>query len=104
MNRSDQEIVGLTLETLVNIMSFEPNVSEPDKQNADADLAKQFSEIFLKKPENISTLLELLEVSFLVVCLMNCSIQVSFHKEYPFEMPYSLFHEESSSHDIHCIP
>lgn len=43
-------------------MSFEPNVNEPEKQNGDAELAKQFSEIFLKKQENISTLLELLEV------------------------------------------
>ena len=48
-------------------MSFEPNISEPDKQNIDADLAKQFSEIFLKKQENIATLLELLEV-----CLIPC--------------------------------
>jgi len=60
-DRPDQEIIGLTLETLVNIMSFEPNVNEPEKQSADSDLAKQFSEIFLKKQENISTLLELLE-------------------------------------------
>ena len=45
-------------------MSFEPNVNEPEKQSADSDLAKQFSEIFLKKQENISTLLELLEVKF----------------------------------------
>ena len=45
-------------------MSFEPNVNDPEKQSADSDLAKQFSEIFLKKQENISTLLELLEVKF----------------------------------------
>ena len=44
-------------------MSFEPNVNEPEKQSAEADLAKQFSEIYLKKQENISTLLELLEVT-----------------------------------------
>lgn len=60
--RSDQEIVGFALETLLNIMSTEPNLESVEKQEEDAELAKQFTEIFLNKPETVGILLDLLEV------------------------------------------
>ena len=62
VHRSDQEIIGFALETLVNIMSTEPNLEIVGKQEEDAELAKQFTEIFLNKSETVGILLDLLEV------------------------------------------
>ncbi|XP_065063529.1 general vesicular transport factor p115-like [Rhopilema esculentum] len=85
-DRADQEITGLALETLVSIMSPDASVTDPEKQKVDNELSKQFSEIFLKKQENISSLLELLEeydfrvrwptVKLLTVLLRNQGNQI----------------------------
>lgn len=61
--RTDAEICGLALEALVNVMTVEEVGGENGTQLTDADLAVQFSEIFLKDPENVTILLTLLEVS-----------------------------------------
>ena len=45
-------------------MSPDASVTDPENQKVDNELSKQFSEIFLKKQENISSLLELLEVTY----------------------------------------
>ena len=63
--RSDQEIVGLALEALCNVVATDPNADVELKAGqsiTDAELGVQFTEIFLKKAENITSLLELLEV------------------------------------------
>ena len=43
-------------------MSTEPNLEIVEKQEEDAELAKQFTEIFLNKSETVGILLDLLEV------------------------------------------
>lgn len=60
-DRTDAEICGLALEALVNVMTVEEVGGENGTQLTDADLAVQFSEIFLKDPENVTILLTLLE-------------------------------------------
>ncbi len=71
--RSDQEIIGLTLETLVSIMSIETSVENGDKEQLkiETDLAIQFTEIFLKKQDNITVLLGLLEVGRIDSCFIG---------------------------------
>eukprot|EP00794_Sanderia_malayensis_P011932 gene11932-13168_t len=60
-DRSDQEIIGFALETLVNIMSIEAGADENEDMDKVIQLATQFTEIFLKKQDNFTVLLGLLE-------------------------------------------
>ena len=49
------------MDALVTVMTSEPSTDEA-LYDQNADLAVQFSEIFLKDEENVTTLLSLLEV------------------------------------------
>ncbi|XP_074648252.1 general vesicular transport factor p115-like [Tubulanus polymorphus] len=65
VDRGDPEIIGYALETLCNIMSNEPNEEQDNiavlDPNYPEDLGGQFTEIFIKKQENVQMLLSLLE-------------------------------------------
>ncbi|XP_076056699.1 general vesicular transport factor p115 isoform X2 [Oratosquilla oratoria] len=66
-DRNDHEIVNYALETLANVTSSEvyPEESEEEEgaapENQISDLGVQFTEIFIKRQENISLVLELLD-------------------------------------------
>ncbi|KAK3755759.1 hypothetical protein QZH41_019985 [Actinostola sp. cb2023] len=77
-DRSDTEIVGMSLETMCNIMSTEPQTQvsiclsvrpsfdeqTPAKNGtaqSDSDVGLQFTEIFIKNSDNVTLLLEILE-------------------------------------------
>ncbi|KAK2156644.1 hypothetical protein LSH36_208g03024 [Paralvinella palmiformis] len=61
-DRNDTEIVGYAVETLTNVMCNEPYEEEDEPPRAlPEDLGIQFTEMFIKDPENISLLLSLLE-------------------------------------------
>ena len=64
--RTDAEICGLALEAFVNVMSTD---IDDDQGMQNGDLAVQFTEIFLKDNENVTTLLSLLEVSVKITFL-----------------------------------
>lgn len=68
-DRADSEILGFALEALCNIMSNEVFGDDQEvQQNLPEDLGLQFTEMFIKNPENISLLLSLLqEYDFLVL-------------------------------------
>lgn len=61
-DRNVPEIVGLALDTLCNVVSPEPpeDEDEVEVQRPD-DLGVQFTEIFMKRSENVTLLLSLLE-------------------------------------------
>ncbi|CAH1793968.1 unnamed protein product [Owenia fusiformis] len=62
LDRNDTEITGYALDTLANIMSNEPSEDEDEMQlNLPEDIGSQFTEMFIKDPENVSLLLSLLE-------------------------------------------
>ncbi|XP_032875975.1 general vesicular transport factor p115 isoform X2 [Amblyraja radiata] len=68
MDRSDSEIIGYTLDTLYNLISNDVEEEEPDGSEEEnvhkpssEDLAVQYTEIFIKQPENLTLLLSLLE-------------------------------------------
>jgi len=85
-DRTDAEICGLSLEALINILSSEESAEENADGISAADLALQFTEIFLKDAENVSSLLALLEeydfrvrwptVKLLITLLTNRAIQI----------------------------
>ncbi|XP_069124785.1 general vesicular transport factor p115-like isoform X2 [Argopecten irradians] len=62
-DRGDAEITGYALDALCNILSNEPldDDEEEMQENVPDDLGNQFTEIFIKKTENVPTLLSLLE-------------------------------------------
>lgn len=61
-DRSDSEIIGYALDTLINIVSNdEEEEVEENSTKQSEDLGSQFTEIFIKQPENITLLLSLLE-------------------------------------------
>ncbi|XP_013399199.1 general vesicular transport factor p115-like [Lingula anatina] len=84
-DRSDAEIMGYALDTLYNVTSNEPT-EEEDENATSEDLGGMFTEIFIKKPENVSLLLSLLEeydfhvrwptVKFLTALLSNKTKEV----------------------------
>ncbi|XP_040603333.1 general vesicular transport factor p115 isoform X3 [Mesocricetus auratus] len=66
MDRSDSEIIAYALDTLYNIISNdeEEEVDDVEEENSarqTEDLGSQFTEIFIKQPENVTLLLSLLE-------------------------------------------
>ena len=60
-------------------MSPDASVTDPENQKVDNELSKQFSEIFLKKQENISSLLELLEVTYYFLYSFLAFIGIFLH-------------------------
>ncbi|XP_012967477.1 general vesicular transport factor p115 isoform X2 [Mesocricetus auratus] len=62
MDRSDSEIIAYALDTLYNIISNdEEEEVEENSARQTEDLGSQFTEIFIKQPENVTLLLSLLE-------------------------------------------
>lgn len=61
MDRSDCEIIGYALETLCNVTSQEQFDEEVDNPTVSANVGEQFTEMFIKSPENVTTVLSLLE-------------------------------------------
>lgn len=61
-DRSDSEIIAYALDTLYNIISNdEEEEVEENSTKQNEDLGSQFTEIFIKQPENVTLLLSLLE-------------------------------------------
>lgn len=62
-DRNDSEIVGYTLDTLYYVVSADQEEYPDDGKAPDGpdDLGVQFTEIFIKKPENVTLLLSLIE-------------------------------------------
>ncbi|XP_063129584.1 general vesicular transport factor p115 isoform X3 [Rattus norvegicus] len=61
-DRSDSEIIAYALDTLYNIISNdEEEEVEENSTRQSEDLGSQFTEIFIKQPENVTLLLSLLE-------------------------------------------
>ncbi|CAH6884431.1 general vesicular transport factor p115 isoform X2 [Phodopus roborovskii] len=61
-DRSDSEIIAYALDTLYNIISNdEEEEVEENSARQTEDLGSQFTEIFIKQPENVTLLLSLLE-------------------------------------------
>lgn len=61
-DRSDSEIIAYALDTLYNIISDEEEEEvEENSTRQSEDLGSQFTEIFIKQPENVTLLLSLLE-------------------------------------------
>lgn len=60
-DRTDCEIVGYCLDTLCNITSTEQFEEEADNENATLNIGEQFTEMFIKNPDNISLVLSHLE-------------------------------------------
>lgn len=61
-DRSDSEIIGYALDTLYNIISNEEEEEvEENSARQNEDLGSQFTEIFIKQPENVTLLLSLSE-------------------------------------------
>ncbi|NXO31937.1 USO1 factor, partial [Cisticola juncidis] len=62
-DRSDSEIIGYALDTLYNVISNDLEEEEQEENSAKQvdDLGSQFTEIFIKQPENVTLLLTLVE-------------------------------------------
>ncbi|KAB7500219.1 General vesicular transport factor [Armadillidium nasatum] len=64
-DRSDHEIVNYALETLVNITSDEMFIKDDDDENAgeqeSTNIGEQFTEIFIKRVENIGLVMSLMD-------------------------------------------
>lgn len=61
MDRSDCEIVGYALETLCNITATEQFEEEMDNPTVSANIGEQFTEMFIKSTDNVTTVLSFLE-------------------------------------------
>lgn len=61
MDRSDCEIIGYALETLCNVTSEEQFDEEMDNPTVSANVGEQFTEMFIKSPDNVTTVLSFLE-------------------------------------------
>ncbi|XP_036372390.1 general vesicular transport factor p115-like isoform X2 [Megalops cyprinoides] len=86
-DRSDSEIIGYALDTLYNVVcNDEEEEQEEGSQKQADDLGAQFTDIFIKEPENVTLILTLLEefdfhvrwpgVKLLTALLKNQSSQV----------------------------
>ncbi|XP_058948947.2 general vesicular transport factor p115-like [Pocillopora verrucosa] len=89
-DRNDTEITGLALQTFCNLLSADPAQDEGGRDASqtasDVELGVQFTEIFIKKSDNVTLLLGLLEeyefqvrwptVKLLTVLLTNKSYQL----------------------------
>lgn len=76
-DRSDCEIVGYCLDTLCNITSPEQFEEESENENVSLNIGEQFTEMFIKNPENISLVLSHLEeydfrVRWSAIKLLTC--------------------------------
>lgn len=61
LDRADCEIINYALDTLCNITSLEQFDEEKDNPNIPLNIGEQFTEMFLKNPQNVKLILELLE-------------------------------------------
>lgn len=76
-DRSDCEIVGYCLDTLCNITSPEQFEEEADNEHVTVNIGEQFTEMFIKTPDNISLVLSHLEeydfrVRWSAIKLLTC--------------------------------
>ncbi|XP_063706465.1 general vesicular transport factor p115 [Culicoides brevitarsis] len=60
-DRADSEILGLTLDTLGNIISPDQFEEELDNPTVTCNIGEQFTEMFIKRSENVSLVLNYLE-------------------------------------------
>ncbi|XP_077504760.1 general vesicular transport factor p115 isoform X2 [Amblyomma americanum] len=61
-DRGDGEIIGYALDALSLVISgAEENEEDSQDENAGRELGEQFTEIYIKKPENVTLLLDLME-------------------------------------------
>ncbi|KAL8607337.1 hypothetical protein ACOMHN_039487 [Nucella lapillus] len=60
-DRGDTEITGYALDTLHHVMSNEPSEDDEVPTQVSVDLGEQFTEIFIKKQDNVVLLVSLLE-------------------------------------------
>ncbi|KAH7983079.1 hypothetical protein HPB52_009116 [Rhipicephalus sanguineus] len=61
-DRGDGEIIGYALDALSYVISgAEENEEDSQDENASRELGEQFTEIYIKKPENVTLLLDLME-------------------------------------------
>ncbi|GAB0092238.1 General vesicular transport factor p115 [Sergentomyia squamirostris] len=60
-DRADCEIIGYTLDTLCNIIAHEQFEEELDNPTVSINVGEQFTEMFIKIPENVSLVLSYLE-------------------------------------------
>ncbi|CAG5123020.1 unnamed protein product, partial [Candidula unifasciata] len=60
-DRSDTEIIGYTLDTLYHVMSNESAEEDDSRGQVSSDLGAQFTEIFIKRHENVSLLMSFLD-------------------------------------------
>lgn len=60
-DRSDCEIIGYALETLCNVTSQEQFEEEMDNPTVSANVGEQFTEMFIKSPDNVTLVLSFLE-------------------------------------------
>ncbi|XP_055389702.1 general vesicular transport factor p115 [Condylostylus longicornis] len=61
MDRTDNEIVGYALDSLCNVMSPEQFDEEADNPTVSINVGEQFTEMFIKTPENATVALSYLE-------------------------------------------
>lgn len=76
-DRTDNEIVGYCLDTLCNVTSPEQFDEEADNPHVTVNIGEQFTEMFIKTPENISVVLSHLEeydfrVRWSAIKLLTC--------------------------------
>uniref|UniRef100_A0A131Z4U9 Er golgi vesicle tethering protein n=1 Tax=Rhipicephalus appendiculatus TaxID=34631 RepID=A0A131Z4U9_RHIAP len=61
-DRGDGEIIGYALDALSYVISgAEENEEDSQDENTSRELGEQFTEIYIKKPENVTLLLDLME-------------------------------------------
>jgi hypothetical protein len=78
-DRTDNEIIGYCLDTLCNITSPEQFEEEADNPHVNVNIGEQFTEMFIKNPENISLVLSHLEeydfrVRWSAIKLLTCML------------------------------
>lgn len=76
-DRTDCEIIGYCLDTLCNITSPEQFEEEADNEQVSVNIGEQFTEMFIKNPDNISVVLSHLEeydfrVRWSAIKLLTC--------------------------------
>ncbi|CAF1188763.1 unnamed protein product [Rotaria magnacalcarata] len=81
-DRTDLELIQLALETLSNVMTYEPD-NHDEQPNLPQDINIQFTELFIKNKEQVHAALDLIEeidfnirrtaIKFLTVLLTNCT-------------------------------
>lgn len=79
-DRTDCEIIGYALDTLYNVTSPEQFEEEADNPHVTVNIGEQFTEMFIKNPENISTILSHLEetdfrVRWSAIKLLTCLLE-----------------------------